>query len=88
MRQPFRVGFSPLASSSTPALAICSLQSAIAVSISSDGMTPASESLVALTRIMNRIAVSPVSEPGVRRILALPVTANGCRRNRHAERIL
>src|SRR6476660_7204890 len=41
----------------------------------SGGLAPASESLVALTKIMNRIVVSPtVSEPGVRwpESLALP----------------
>jgi hypothetical protein len=47
----------------------------MAAKSSSGGLAPASESLVALTRIMNRIVVSPaVSEPGVRwpESLALP----------------
>src|SRR5262245_34234249 len=47
----------------------------MAAKSSSGGLTPASESLVALTRTMNRIVVSPtVSEPGVQwpESLALP----------------
>jgi hypothetical protein len=44
-------------------------------------MTPASESLVALTKIMKRIAASPF--PEARISPGYTVTTNGGRRNRH-----
>src|SRR5688572_21298543 len=55
MRDPFELGWSPSPASSTPAFAISSLKSPIAPISSRLGMTPASESLLAFTRIMNRI---------------------------------
>ena len=58
-RAPFEVGWSPSAASSTPAFASSSLYFPIAVRSFSSGMTPASEFLVALTIIMNRIVVPP-----------------------------
>ena len=60
MRQPFEVGWSPEPSSSTPALASSSWYWPISAISESSGITPASESLVAFTMIMNRIAVSPL----------------------------
>src|SRR3984957_14216516 len=59
-RAPFEVGLSPAPSKSTPAFINSSLYLPIAESSSSLGMTPASESLLALTIIMNRIGASPL----------------------------
>ena len=59
MRAPFELACSPSPASITPALTISSLNLPIAVSISSDGIAPASDSAVALTITMNRIVVSP-----------------------------
>ena len=53
-----------------------------AVSSSRDGITPASDSLVALTTIMNRIAVSPCGAPA-RSSAGFTVTANDRWRDRH-----
>src|SRR5439155_23965193 len=53
--QPFELACSPEASSSTPAFCSSSWYFAISVRIFSCGMTPASESFVAFTIIMNRI---------------------------------
>src|SRR5262249_54990241 len=60
-RQPFEDGCSPDASSSNPAFASSSWYVVIAANIFSfsGGNLPASESLVALTTIMNRIVASP-----------------------------
>src|SRR5438270_12217699 len=58
MRAPFALDCSPAPSSMMPALTISSLNFAIAPSISSDGILPASESLVALTITMKRIGLS------------------------------
>src|SRR3954471_12892567 len=55
MRAPFALDCRPAPSSMMPALTISSLNLAIAPSISSDGILPASESLVALTITMKRI---------------------------------
>src|SRR5206468_1718735 len=60
-RQPFELACRPEASSSTPACCSSSWYFAISPSIFSCGMTPASESLVALTMIMNRMVASPRS---------------------------
>src|SRR5712691_6934106 len=60
MRQPFELAWSPEASSSTPAFCSSSWYFAISVRICSCGITPASESLVAFTTIMNRIVLSPL----------------------------
>jgi hypothetical protein len=57
MRAPFELALSPAPSSMMPALTISSLNFAIAPSSSSDGILPASESLVALTITMKRIGV-------------------------------
>src|SRR5437899_9769016 len=59
-RQPFELGFKPEASSSTPALCISSLYFCMSDMSFSEGITPASESFVALTIIMNRIAIFSV----------------------------
>src|SRR3990170_2314916 len=58
-RAPFALAWSPSAASSTPAFTSSSLYFAISASCSSVGRTPASESLLALTIIMNRILVPP-----------------------------
>src|SRR5215510_8275249 len=67
-RAPLELGCSPLPSSITPAFTISSLNFAMAESSSSEGILPASESLVALTITMKRMVVSPLrfsgSEPG------------------------
>src|SRR4051812_43192387 len=55
MRAPFALDCRPAPSSMMPALTISSLNLAIALSISSDGILLASESLVALTITMKRI---------------------------------
>src|SRR5262245_34504392 len=73
----------------TPAFTNSSLNFAIAASSSSDGILPASESFVALTITMNRIAVSPLGclaksreDPGS------TVTSNERPRNRQGHLIL
>src|SRR5215470_8422760 len=58
-RAPLEVGCRPVRSSNTPALAISSMYFPISAISSSLGRTPASESLLPLTIIMNRILVSP-----------------------------
>jgi hypothetical protein len=58
-RAPFELGWSPSPASRTPAFAISSLYFPIAATSSLLGRTPASEFLSALSRIMNRIVVSP-----------------------------
>src|SRR5713101_5506998 len=68
MRQPFALAWSPEASSSTPAFCRSSWYFAISASIVSCGITPASESGVAFTMIMNRMVLSP------------PLLGLGCRR--------
>src|SRR5881409_3543196 len=60
MRHPFDVAWSPEASSSTPAFCSSSWYFAISPRIFSCGITPASESLVAFTTIMNRMVLSPL----------------------------
>src|SRR5262249_50865526 len=60
-RAPCELAFRPVRSTSTPALASSSLYFPIAASISSLGMLPASDSLLAFTIIMNRIAALLVS---------------------------
>src|SRR6266446_216889 len=57
-RQPFELGFKPEASSSTPAFCSSSWYFCISDISFSAGITPASESLLALTMIMNRIVFS------------------------------
>src|ERR1043165_10138339 len=61
MRAPFAVGCSPAPSSMTPAFTSSSLNFAIAPSISSLGILPASLSRVALTITMKRIGLLPRS---------------------------
>src|SRR5579859_5639312 len=58
-RAPFELGCRPSAASSTPALTSSSLYLVISVSSFSSGRTPASDSLLALTRTMNRMIASP-----------------------------
>src|SRR5436305_7240990 len=55
MRAPCELGLKPAPSSKIPALTISSLNFAILASISSDGILPASDSLLALTITMKRI---------------------------------
>ena len=55
-RAPFALDCRPIPSSRTPALTSSSLYFAIAASAFSEGMTPASVSLLALIIIMNRMA--------------------------------
>src|SRR2546425_12706054 len=57
-RHPFELACRPEASSNTPAFCSSSWYFAISVRIFSCGMTPASESLVAFTMIMNRMILS------------------------------
>src|SRR5471030_2153957 len=59
MRQPFELGLSPEASTSTPVFTSSSWYFCIVARSFSPGMAPASESWVALTMIMNRIVLSP-----------------------------
>src|SRR6267378_617007 len=63
-RQPLELGFKPDASSSTPAFCSSSWYFCISDISFSEGITPASESFVALTIIMNRIVISPLSWGG------------------------
>jgi len=58
-RAPFELGWSPSAARSTPAFTSSSLYFPISVRSFSSGRTPASVFLSALTRIMNRIMVTP-----------------------------
>src|SRR5687768_3863139 len=63
-RVPFELGWSPSPASITPAFASSSLYLPISASSSVLGMTPASESLFALTITMNLgISLSPFSCP-------------------------
>src|SRR6266571_3693613 len=57
-RAPFELGCSPSPASITPAFTSSSLNFPIAARSFSSGITPASESLLALTMIMNRIVFS------------------------------
>src|SRR5205807_7743183 len=59
-RAPFELGWSPSAACSTPAFTSSSLYFPISVRSFSSGSTPASELLLALTRIMNRIVEPPL----------------------------
>ena len=59
-RAPLELGCNPLPSSITPAFTISSLNFAMAESNSSEGILPASKSLVALTITMKRIVVCPL----------------------------
>src|SRR2546427_3004667 len=67
MRQPFELGWSPEASSRTPAFCSSSWYLAISAKSGSQagpiGMTSASESFVDFTMIMNRIVLSPLLGP-------------------------
>src|SRR6267154_2318750 len=91
-RQPLELGWSPEASSSTPAFCSSSWYFAMSAMSFSEGIAPASESFVALTIIMNRIVISPCGrEPGLRTVSAgwktsLQSTTNGPLRNRHGGR--
>ena len=68
-RAPLALACRPARSSRAPAFFSSSLYLPIAVSIFSSGSAPASDSLVALTSIMNRIVVSPFSlKPASRRV--------------------
>ena len=58
-RAPLELGASPSPASITPALTSSSLNLPMSVSSSLLGITPASESLLALTRTMNRMGMSP-----------------------------
>src|SRR5438093_1256170 len=64
MRHPFDVAWSPEASSNTPARCSSSWYFAISLRAFSSGITPASESWLAFTTIMNRMVLSPL--PGLR----------------------
>src|SRR4030081_3048942 len=55
MRLPFELGWSPSPASITPAFTSFSLKFPISVRIFSPGITPASESLLALTKTITRI---------------------------------
>src|SRR5438552_5890239 len=59
-RLPFELGCSPSPACITPALTSSSLYLPMAVRISVFGMTPASESLLAFTKTMTRIGMSPL----------------------------
>src|SRR6185312_15849273 len=58
-RAPFELAWRPLASMSTPAFTISSLNRPISANWSSVGRTPASDSGLALTKSINRMVVSP-----------------------------
>src|SRR3954463_5944979 len=77
MRAPLLLACSPAPSSMTPALTNSSLNFAIAPSSSSDGILPASESLLALTITIKRIVPLPAASlVGTR--AALPQGRKGC----------
>src|SRR5882672_2099772 len=59
-RLPFELGWSPSPASITPAFTSSSLNFPISASSFCFGMTPASESFVALTITMHRIVMSPL----------------------------
>src|SRR5260221_11868342 len=59
MRAPFELGWRPERSSSTPAFISSSLYLPIAESDASLGITPASDSLLAFTTIMNFMVIAP-----------------------------
>src|SRR5256885_12679911 len=89
MRQPFELGWSPEASSRTPALCSSSWYLAISAKRGSQagpiGMISASESFVAFTMIMKRMVLSPLFGPrGHLRAHALPPLP-GLRRQRGTE---
>src|SRR5256886_13129564 len=71
MRHPFDVAWSPEASSSTPAFCSSSWYFAISPRIFSCGITPASESFVAFTTIMNRMILSPLRAQSLLLLLEL-----------------
>src|SRR5437762_845766 len=71
MRHPFDVAWSPEASSSTPAFCSSSWYFAISPRIFSCGITPASESFVAFTTIMNRMVLSPLRAQSLLLLLEL-----------------
>src|SRR5437867_4368034 len=81
MRQPFELGWSPEASSRTPALCSSSWYLAISAKTGSQagpiGMASASESFVAFTMIMKRMVLSPLFGPrgGLRAHALLPLPA-------------
>src|SRR6202008_4018694 len=89
MRVPFEVGWSPARSRRTPAFISSSLYLPISPRSSSLGIMPASDSLLALTIIMNRMTFLPTSlvcaqKPGsVFRRNPLSISkSNGAGRNR------
>src|SRR5450631_672176 len=89
-RAPFELACNPAASSSTPAFINSSLYLPIADINSSLGITPASESLLAFTIIMNRIVRSPLGwartglQSGRCRLhLAFTLTSSETPPNRH-----
>ena len=59
-RFPFEVGCSPSPARNTPAFESCSLYLPISVRSFRSGMTPASDSLLALTMTMNLMSLSSV----------------------------
>src|SRR6266550_2707098 len=71
MRHPFDVAWSPEASSSTHAFCSSSWYFAISPRIFSCGITPASESFVAFTPIMNRMILSPLRAQSLLLLLEL-----------------
>src|SRR6266853_4637982 len=81
-RQPFELGFKPEPSSRTPAFCSSSWYFCISDMSFSGGITPASESFVALTIIMNRMVSSnqlgggPPDGSGRMKSLALDCTTN------------
>src|SRR5262249_18693256 len=85
-RNPLELGRNPDRSRSTPAFISSSLYLAIADNNSSLGMTPASDSSLALTIIMNRMVFSPYpgGPKGQPFPTAFPGTTNVPGGNRHA----
>src|SRR5258708_17597909 len=88
-RLPFELACSPSPASITPAFTSSSLYLPILARISVLGRMPASETLLALTITITRIAMTPCSlDYGLdsgRFVLLIPahtVTSNGMRRNR------
>src|SRR5437764_7935350 len=71
MRHPFDVAWNPEAASSTPAFCSTSCYFAISPRIFSCGITPASESFVAFTTIMNRMVLSPLRAQSLLLLLEL-----------------
>src|ERR1700761_8490440 len=82
-RAPVELGYKPAASTKTPAAACSWLNFTIALIVSSVGILPASESLVAFKISMNFICNLPSECLGRRSSTGLTLTSNQQLKNRH-----